>query len=254
MSEQRAEHSVDVQTPLELAGAEEGAAELERAIGKAKALGRNPDRLNRQLAKAREGMKRYRLAHPEAGPPARILEMSHRRLEEGKGARGEETEKAARKKEKEREGPNGPSPPSARGSETAEAGWVPALGPGATLTGGGAMVDGGILPGGGNGTNQDCRKEESEPDGAGPGEASRKELRMEKAGRATSAAEEAAAGFWDARAFGSALEEMERQIMEEQERARAQLELSREQEQRVAAMELRLQKLENRGRLHRDGG
>jgi len=77
---------------------------------------------------------------------------------------------------------------------------------------------------------------------------------MEKAGRATSAAEEAAAGFWDARAFGSALEEMERQIMEEQERARAQLELSREQEQRVAAMELRLQKLENRGRLHRDGG
>ncbi|MGA2554938.1 MAG: hypothetical protein ABSG04_01510 [Verrucomicrobiota bacterium] len=252
MSEQRAEHSVDVQTPLELAGAEEGAAELERAIGKAKALGRNPDRLNRQLAKAREGMKRYRLAHPDAGPQARILEMSNRRLEEGKGACREETEKAARKKEKEREGPNGQSPPSARGSETAAAGWVPALGPGAPLPGGGTVVDGGILPGGGNGTNQDSRKEESEPDGAGPGEGSRKDLRMEKAGPATPAAAEAAAVCWDARAVGRAMEEMERQIMEEQERARAQFELSREQEQRVAAMELRLQKLENRGRLHRE--
>ena len=64
-----------INTERELAGdfgelsrvAEEGAGELEKAIGKAKAMGRNFRRLARQLARARKGMRRFRLAHPQAG-------------------------------------------------------------------------------------------------------------------------------------------------------------------------------------------
>ena len=77
---------------------------------------------------------------------------------------------------------------------------------------------------------------------------------MATAGPSTPAAAEPAAEVWEARTVRSALEEVERQVAEEQERARAQRETSREQEHRVAAMELRLQKLEQRGRLNRDGG
>jgi hypothetical protein len=67
MSVERSQFEFRVRTPMELAGAEEAAGELERAAGKARALGRNSLRLERQLARVRRAMRRFRLAHPGAG-------------------------------------------------------------------------------------------------------------------------------------------------------------------------------------------
>ncbi len=67
MAVERSEFEFEVRTALELEGAEEGAGELARAVGKARALGRDSARLERQLARVRHGLRHFRLAHPELG-------------------------------------------------------------------------------------------------------------------------------------------------------------------------------------------
>jgi hypothetical protein len=86
MSVEHSQFEFRVRTPMELAGAEEAAGELERAVGKARALGRNSLRLERQLDRVRQGMRHFRLAHPGIG----------RRRGEGEDEREEETEAGKR--------------------------------------------------------------------------------------------------------------------------------------------------------------
>jgi hypothetical protein len=66
MSVERAEIEISVNTPLELAGAREGADELERAIGRAKVLGQEYRHLEKRLARARSALERF--GHKHAGP------------------------------------------------------------------------------------------------------------------------------------------------------------------------------------------
>jgi hypothetical protein len=61
------------------------------------------------------------------------------------------------------------------------------------------------------------------------------------------------AGVWDAGALRRELEGMVREAMEERALAQPRRENSQEEEGRMAAVESRLQRLEERARMNRDG-
>jgi len=60
----RSAFKIHIATAAEYAGAAEGVNELERAIGKAKALGHDYATLESQLAEAKAGLRRFGEAHP----------------------------------------------------------------------------------------------------------------------------------------------------------------------------------------------
>ena len=74
----RSEFQIHVATVAEYAGAVEGIRELEHALGRAKALGHDHASLEKQLAKARAGVRHFHGAHPEfRGLTARLQTESH---------------------------------------------------------------------------------------------------------------------------------------------------------------------------------
>ncbi len=263
MSEEGPEFEVRVETALELAGAEEGAAELERAIGKAKAVGRNFGRLAKQLARAREGVRRFRLAHPGGGAGAvetrqnasscaeastlagPTVDRTEDRTAEEKG-QGQH-EKQGRDYELEEGTSHGSTESRPTGAEGGQEGKGTearqnASSPAGPSTCAGASEDR-TADENGQGQNENEERDygleegtshgstEPRPAGAGGGDGG--DGRMAEAGRRE-------------------VEAMVRQAMEERERTRPQRENRPEEEARVAALESRLRWLEERTRIGRD--
>ena len=263
MSVKRSEFEVRLHTPLELAGAEEGAGELERAIGKAKALGRDFGRLERQLTRTREGMRRFRLAHPGVGDQDGGREEKKEELKEGEAR--QETRDLAEKKEAGKEGfrprsaPRGqdgqedelsqgsvPRPGDPAGGDPA---WAGTTGPRPETD---ALTDG--QEGSGTGTGENSGTDWPEADGGSPPAAGRSDGEEEEgkaAGPATAAAEEPVTAVWQPEAARQEIEQMVRETMENNASAQARREISRE-EDRMAAVETRLRRLEERWRTGRD--
>jgi len=257
-SVERAEMEVGVETALELAGAEEGAAALERAIGKAKALGRSFDHLEKQLAKAREGMRRFRLAHPDSGGVAQ----------------GRQNAECRGQNENEETGQNGGFPPTLRPDETR---LISAVAEVSAVAGASSFAwpSAFAKPTADKTEDRtedrttdkaDCRLEEgssrgsteSRPTGSegreGEGaEESGSKLPHSK-GRPAGARDEVRMeeGGWRmmAQAARREIEERVREAMEERERGRT--EDSQAEEGRLAAVESRLRRLEERARINRD--
>jgi hypothetical protein len=269
MSVERSEFEFRVHTPLELAGAEEGAGELERAIGKARALGRNVARLERQLARVRRGMRHFRLAHPGVGEPraereeAEEREGEMRRMMEETEAwkRGfrprpsqqshdpgrDPAEEAAGSDEgdeaRQKGVTTGPPPETGAISEAAQAGATEAQeSPEANWP----EADGAEPP-----AAEPVEAGIGEEGGLPPDSAPQSDEAMAEAGPATAAAAEPVTAVWNARAQ-QAVEEMVREAMSKHDTATSQREVS--QEERLAAVEARLGRLEERGRMNRDGG
>jgi hypothetical protein len=253
-----------INTERELVGAEEGAGEMERAIGKAKAMGRNFRRLARQLARARRGMKRFRLAQQQAGGGGngglRIADC-------GLSDRTDATE-ATDPASLHNRGLTAPDIPGEGGRISSSAGASAFAGP-STFTGltvdrtadqtadrhpAGTGEDGGWEgglgqdsamsgPDGGTGGGQGTVGE-GEDGGEGPPTAE----------QATVAAAEPVTMAWDAAAARRELAAMVREALEAHETARSREENSAETEGRMAAMEQRLNRLESRANLNREGG
>jgi hypothetical protein len=271
-SVERPEMEVRVETALELAGAEEGAATLERAIGKAKALGRSFDHLEKQLAKAREGVRRYRLAHPGGGGVVQGTQNAECRMQNGN----------------EEAGQNGGFPPSLRPEETR---LISAVVEASAMAGAlademadradGALEEGlraaeemknaeckmqndpsaerSMQNGAASALNSSVSTSESRPTGAeggehGKGSEESGSKRPHSTGRAAAARDEGRMeeGGWRmmAQAARREIEERVREAMEEREGGR--LEHSQAEESRLAAVESRLQRLEERTRINRD--
>jgi hypothetical protein len=193
------------------------------------------------------------LAQPAAGKRAKFAEIPPGGLEKGKPAPGKESEKAD-DIQREAESPIGQAAPPARSGDAAAANTeIPAgggKGPGqaaATESWEGHGTDtGGTTTGG------------MDPDGTDPDGGKRNAGEMEDAVSNIEEAKQARAEpdivNWDGRAVRSAMDQMTQRVMEAHEMARAQQENIREQQDRLAAMELRVRMLEERGRINRDGG
>lgn len=248
MSVERSKFEVRVRTPLELAGAEEGAAELEKAIGRAKALGRHYGRLERQLAKVREGARRFRAAHPwlgergeEEGGEERRPDREEARVESGEAESGSSLNAA-------REGVGMDDSGTA---EDDRAGTVAPPGTGAVLEGMAGPEGAGTVAGTEESSTTDQAPPEMDaaapPDGAAP-PASEAEDGNAGTPSETSVTE---AGVGDSYALRRELVGMVLEAMEERERAEPRREASQEEEDRMAAMEERLARLEQRVSLSR---
>ena len=273
MSVERSQFEYRVHTLMELAGAEEGAGELERAIGKARALGRNSFRLERQLVRVRQGMRHFRLAHRGVGQrrveteeteEAREMRQAEEEMEAGKrgfrrrsakpsqGAAREDGVEPAEKVDAGEIEDNGvttrPRPETGALSEVPQASATEVgreEGRGADCPG----ADGAEPPGADPGEAEISTESE-----LSPGSAPRGDEAMGEAGPATEAAdeeEEPVTAVWNARTQ-RAVEEMVRQAMAKRETAPPRREAS--EEERIEAVEMRLQLLEERARTNRDGG
>jgi hypothetical protein len=234
-SVERPEMEVRVETALELAGAEEGAAALERAIGKAKALGRDFGRLEKQLAKAREGVRRFRLAHPGGGGVLQGMQNAECKMQN----------------ENEEAGQDGGFPPLLRPEETrlisdvaevsAVAGPSSFAWPSAFAK---ATADESEDRTEDRTTDKaDCRLEEESSQGS-----TESRPTGEEEGEDGRGSEESGSKL--PHSTGSSAAALEDGGMEERERGRP--EHSQAEEDRLAAVESRLQRLEERARVHRD--
>jgi hypothetical protein len=253
MSVERSEFEVRVSTPLELAGAEEGAAELEKAIGKAKALGRSFGRLERRLAKVREGARRFRAAHPwlaERGEE----EGGHERRPGREEARVESSEAGSGSSiSAMREGDRAGTDDSGT-AEDERAGTMPPPGTGAAPEGTAGQEGAGTAAGTEESSTTDQPPSEmdaaAQPAGAWPLEAGAED------GEAGAQAEMSVtgAGVWDAGALGRELEGMVGEALAERGMAEPRREISQEEESRMAALEERLGRLEARASVNRERG
>jgi hypothetical protein len=274
MSVERREFEVRVNTPVEMAGMEEGAGELERAIGKAKALGRDFGRLARQLARAREGMRRFRLEHPGVGERGGEREETEERVE-GKEMGGGVEEVAGKGGGRTEMGFGQGSTESSTCAEATvdrrpaevEEGWEGTTRPRPEA---GGIPEGQEASRAGAGTEESPGADWAESDGAGPGapgwsdreqEAAEgienRELRIGKSGREKK--ENSQFQIQDLAAQRALLarrevEEMVREAMAEREMAQPGREKRQEEAGRMAAVETRLRRLEERARMNRDGG
>ena len=254
-----------------MAGAEEGAVELERAIGKARALGRDSARLERQLARVRQGMRHFRLAHPglgEEGAEKRESEevIEGEDLKERRPALEAEEANGDAGRGSERQGPGvvkeGEEVRGATGGPVAMeeegAGTAPAIDRGesqeAVPAGGREVTDEGN---GGNAAENDGAERAAaetegieKPEEATPGSAPQRETGTTETGPATAAAEPVTA-VWMAR-MERTIEEMVREEMSRGETARAEME--RNDEERLAELEARVRRVEERARMNREAG
>lgn len=252
MSVERSESEFRVRTPLELAGAEEGAAELEKAIGRARALGRNSGRLERQLAKVREGVRRFRAAHPwlaergeeeaEGGPETRPG-REEARIESGEAASGCSS-KALREGDEAGMDDSGTA-------EDEIAGTMPPPGTGAVLEGTAGQDNAATAAGTEESSTTDEPPPEMDaatlPDGTPPPASEAED------GKAGTPSETSVTGaeVLDASALRRELAGMIRDALAERETAGPRREESQEEEGRLAAMEERLARLEVRALLNR---
>lgn len=256
---------------MELAGAEEAAGELERAIAKARALGRNPVRLERQLARVRQGMRHFHLAHPgvvrrraeteetEAEREMRCAEeetdagkrgSSRRSATPSRGAAMEDGVERAEEVDADEAGDNGvktrPRPEMGALSEAPQASATEAG------TDEGGSADSPEADGAGPLAAEPDEAEASEEGELRPSSVPQSDEAMTDAGPATAAAEEEpVTAAWSASAQRQ-VEEMVRQAMANRETAPPARDAGGEE--RIEAMELRLQLLEERTRMNRDGG
>jgi hypothetical protein len=92
----RSEFQIQIASPAEHTGAEDGVRELERAIGRAKALGHDHGAMEKQLVKAREGVRRFRERHPEVRGHGARPQGAAENEETGVGEAMEITEEARR--------------------------------------------------------------------------------------------------------------------------------------------------------------
>jgi len=202
---------------------------------------------------ARKGSKRHRMAQPAAGKRAKLAEVLQSGWEKDKPAPGKDSEKAG-DIQREAESPIGQAAPPARSGDAAAANTgIPdggGKGPGQaaateSLEGHGTVTGGTTTSGmDTDGTDTDGGKQN-----AGKMEDAASNIKeTEQAGT------EPGLGNWDGRTVRSAMDQMTQRIVEMHEMARAQQENFREQQDRLAAMELRLRMLEERGRINRDGG
>jgi len=255
MSVERFEFEVRVTTPSELAGAEEGAAELEKAIGKAKALGRNSGRLERRLAKVREGVRRFRAAHPwleERGEEE--AEDDHERRPGSDQARIEsrEAESGCSRhavKEGDQAGTDGSGT-----EEDDRAGTMPPPGTGAAPEEAAGQEGAATTAGTEGSSTTDEPPPEMDaatlPDGT-PTPAAEAE---DGSAGAPSETSMPGAEILDASALRRELAGVVRDALEERERAEPRREISQEEESRMAALEERLGRLEARACVDRERG
>jgi len=256
----RSESEVHVDTPLELAGAEEGAGELERAIGKAKALGRKFGHLQRQLARTREAMRRFHLAHPRAGGHGGEKDAPEKNEERKEKQERKEMRNLAAHQEAgkgafhRRSAPRGQSE-HGRMEDELSRGSVP-MSPDAAGGNDASVETTSPRP------ETDALTDGQEQSGTGATESqatdwpaaeqSDEEQEEGQAALPASAAEEqpAAAG-WNAEAMRGVIEQIAREAVQQGETAQAQRQDSRD-ESRMAAVETRLRNLEQRLSTGRD--
>lgn len=253
-----------INTERELAGdfgelsraAEEGAGELERAIGKAKAMARNFRRLARQLARARKGMRQFRLAHPQAGSRGNCGLTSASSVEPriadcGLSHRSDPTDRTDRTDPTDlhQGGLTAPGSPGESGRISSSAADPPAdrrpagMAEESGLESGLSQDSAMSGPDEGNGGSPGT-VEEGGDGGEGPPAAE----------QAPEAAAEPVTMAWDAAAARRELAGMVREALEARETGRSPGENSAEAEGRLAALEQRLNRLESRANLNRDGG
>jgi hypothetical protein len=261
MSLERSEFEFRVHTPLELAGAEKGACELERAIGKARALGRKSAHLERQLARVRRGVRHFRLTHPGVGEPDE--ERTEAAKEDGNepslAAEDKEIQRRAETRSQDatrREGGEWAGEDDSYGMENN--GVTPPARPETDALSGEAQANGtcGVT---------DDSSNSPEPDSAGPpaAEPGVAEIPEEGESRPDSAPQSgeamaetgpgtaAAAAVWNARAQRE-VEEMVQAAMSKRERERPRV--NNGGEERMAALEMRIRRLEEQGKINRDAG
>jgi hypothetical protein len=270
MSVKRSEFEVRLHTPLELAGAEEGAGELERAIGKAKALGRDFGRMERQLARTREGMRRFRLTH--AGVVGQEVERQEKMEERQEEEARKEMRYLAEKKGAGKQGFRRRSAPQGQEGQEDQLSQASVPRPGDPASGHPAWA-GTTSPrpetdtltdrqeGSGTGTGENAGTDWPEADSGSPPAAGRSDGEEEEgkaAGPVAAEAEEPVTAVWHPEAARREIEQMVREIeqmvretIKNNATAQARREISQE-EDRLAAVETRLRRLEERWRTGRD--
>jgi hypothetical protein len=261
MSVKRSEFEIRVHTPPEVAGAEQG-QELERVIAKARALGRYLGRLERQLARASERIRRLRRAHP-------VVEKSREREEKNEERQEREERQRMREVVREEEAGKGGSPrrsasrvqdgqqrtedefdqgevPTSPDPGGGDGGWTGTIGPR-------AETDDPVGGQGGSGTGVKESPGTDWPeadDGKLPAAKWSEEEEGNAAEPATAAGEVPVRAVWNPEVRRE-IEQMVREALKDGEAARAKREDS-QQESRLAAVETQLRMLQHRLTMNRD--